>query len=179
MCSHDSDVPIHENSNSQNKAEWLGPNHYAVYEAIGSDKTLITIRLNNKHNAKAYSNDFFILSCMNYVLTLHYWLIIHAPLFLEKSATVNCVLSVAFYYKNHAHKDLETHSYNQTFALYRHKVSNPTIKRFYSFDQTFPFLYWKHSVQKWTCVVTTQNHLEILSILRFIVITPINDVANT
>ena len=48
MCSHDSDVPIHENSNSQNKAEWLGPNHSAVYEEGGSDWGLITIRLNNK-----------------------------------------------------------------------------------------------------------------------------------
>ena len=128
------DVPIHEISNSRNKAEWLGPNHSAVYEAIGSDKTLITIRLNNKHNTKAYSNDFFMLSCVNYVLTLIYWLIIHAPLFLEKSATVNCVLSAAFYNKDYRCKDLETHSYDQTFALYRHKVSNPTIKSFYSFD---------------------------------------------
>ncbi len=58
MCSHDLNGPKHENSNSRNKAEWLGPNHSAVYEAIGSDKTLITIRLNNKHNAKACSSDF-------------------------------------------------------------------------------------------------------------------------
>ena len=81
------------------------------------------------------------------------------PLFLERSVTANCRLSVVDYYKSHALKNLETHSYYQTFALYRHKVSNPTIKRFYSFDETFPFLYGKHSVQKGTCIVTTQNHL--------------------
>ncbi len=58
MCSHDLNGPIHENSNSRNKAEWYGPYHSAVYEAKGSDMALITIRLNNKHNAKACSSDF-------------------------------------------------------------------------------------------------------------------------
>ena len=55
-------------------------------------------------------------------------------LFLERSATVNCVLSAVFYNKNYRCKDFEIHFYDQTFALYRHKVSNPTMKSFYSFD---------------------------------------------
>ena len=58
MCYHDLDKTIHVNSNSRNKAEWLGPNHSAVYEAIGSDKTLITIRWNNKHYTKDRLSDF-------------------------------------------------------------------------------------------------------------------------
>ena len=44
MYSHDLDRPIHENLDSRNKAEWLGPNHSAVYEEGGSDWGLITIR---------------------------------------------------------------------------------------------------------------------------------------
>ena len=58
MCSHDLDKTIHENSYSRNKAEWLGSNHSAVYEAIGSDKALITIRWNNKHYTKDRLSDF-------------------------------------------------------------------------------------------------------------------------
>ena len=70
------------------------------------------------------------------------------PLFLERSVTANCVFSVADYDKSHARKDLKIHFYDQKFALYRHKVSNPTIKSFYSFDETLPFLYRKHSALK-------------------------------
>ncbi len=58
MCSHVSDRPIHENSYSRNKAEWYGPYHSAVYEAIGSDKAPITIRWNNKHYTKDRLSDF-------------------------------------------------------------------------------------------------------------------------
>lgn len=135
---------------------------------------------------------FYILKCVNDVQTLNYWWITHAPLFLEESAIANSILSTAFYNKImhtktwkfismirslhyidikvsnltikrlhfydqtfalYWHKVFNPtikrfHFYDQTFALYRHKVSNPTIKRFYSFDETFPFLYGKHYVVK-------------------------------
>jgi hypothetical protein len=58
------------------------------------------------------------------------------------------------------------------FPILRSKVFIPSIKRFRFYMENI-------LLQKRTCIVTTQNHLEILSILRFIVITPINDVANT
>ena len=58
MCYHDLDKTIHVNSYSRNKVEWLGPNHSAVYEAIGSDKAPITIRWNNKHYTKDRLSDF-------------------------------------------------------------------------------------------------------------------------
>ena len=61
------------------------------------------------------------------------------PLFLERSVTANCVLTLASYYKNDARKDLEIHFYDEKFALYRHKVSNPTIKRFLYIVIMLPF----------------------------------------
>ena len=42
---------------------------------------------------------FYMLNCVNDVRTLNYWWITHAPLFLEKSAIANSILSTAFYNK--------------------------------------------------------------------------------
>jgi len=71
---------------------------------------------------------------------------------------------------------LKIHFYDQKFALYRHKVYNPTIKRFYSFDETFAFLYGKHYVVKrdlhfWQDKITLKYSQLCVSSLKRLIMT--------
>ena len=90
---------------------------------------------------------FFILNCVNDVRTLNYWWITHAPLFLEKSAIANSILSTAFYNKIKHTKTWKfismirsLHYIDIKFLILRLNIFISTIKRLRYIDIKFPIL---------------------------------------
>ena len=88
-----------------------------------------------------------MLKCVNDVRTLNYWWITHAPLFLEKLAIANSILSTAFYNKIKHTKTWKFISMIRSlnyidikFLILRLNIFISTMKRLRYIDIKFPIL---------------------------------------